>query len=121
VADLINAVVTGTPRTMPVNLPNGGQVANLPEGAVTECMGIADADGVRARDQVTVPSMLGEVVRRVQVSQELTVQAALEGDATLVLEALFADQMTSRLPHEQVVAMTDELLAAMAPWLPQFA
>jgi alpha-galactosidase len=121
VADLIRAVVTGKPRALPMNLPNTGQVTTLPDGAITECMGIADADGVRPRDQVAVPSILGEYLRRIHASQELTVEAALSGNRTTVLEAMLADQMVSRLPYEQVVAMTDELLSATASWLPQFA
>jgi len=121
VADLINAVVTGKPRWLPMNLPNTGQVSNLPEGAITECIGIADNTGVHPRDQVTVPSVLGEYLRRINVSQELTVEAALTGHRTTVLEAMLSDQMAGRLPYEHVVAMTDELLAATAPWLPRFA
>ena len=120
VADLISAVVSGTSRALPMNLPNTGQVTTLPAGAITECMGIADADGVHPRDEVAVPSVLGEYLRRVHASQELTVEAALSGDRTTVLEAMLADQMAGRLPYERVVAMTDELLAATAPWLPQF-
>jgi alpha-galactosidase/6-phospho-beta-glucosidase family protein len=121
VADLINAVVTGKPRWLPMNLPNSGQVTNLPEGTITECIGIADANGVHPRDHVTVPSVLGEYLRRINASQELTVEAALTGDRTTVLEAMLTDQMAGRLPYEHVVAMTDELLAATAPWLPQFS
>jgi alpha-galactosidase/6-phospho-beta-glucosidase family protein len=121
VADLISAVVTGTPRALPMNLPNTGQVTTLPDGAITECMGIADADGVHARDRVAVPSILGEYLRRIHASQELTVDAALSGNRTTVLEAMLADQMVSRLPYQGVVAMTDELLVATAPWLPTFA
>jgi alpha-galactosidase/6-phospho-beta-glucosidase family protein len=121
VADLISAVVTGKARALPMNLPNTGQVATLPAGAITECMGIADGDGVRARDQVEVPGIMGEYLRRIHASQELTVDAALNGDRTTVLEAMLADQMVGRLPYEQVVAMTDEMLAATAAWLPQFA
>jgi hypothetical protein len=34
---------------------------------------------------------------------------------------MLADPMAGVLPIEHVVAMTDELLAACAPWLPQFA
>ena len=34
---------------------------------------------------------------------------------------MLADQMVSRLPYQGVVAMTDELLVATAPWLPTFA
>jgi alpha-galactosidase len=121
VADLISAVVTGRPCALPMNLPNTGQVTTLPDGAITECMGIADADGVHARDEVAVPSILGEYLRRIHVSQELTVDAALSGNRTTVLEAMLADQMVGRLPYEHVVAMTEELLVATAPWLPQFA
>ncbi len=121
VADLISAMVTGKPRALPMNLPNTGQVTTLPDGAITECMGIADADGVHARDRVAVPSILGEYLRRIHASQELTVDAALSGNRTTVLEAMLADQMVSRLPYQGVVAMTDELLVATAPWLPTFA
>jgi alpha-galactosidase/6-phospho-beta-glucosidase family protein len=54
-------------------------------------------------------------------SQELTVNAAVSGDRTKALEAMFADPMAGSLPFEHVVAMTDELLAATRPWLPQFS
>jgi alpha-galactosidase len=121
VADLIDAVVTGNERWLPMNLPNTGQTTNLPPGAITECIGIADKDGVHPRDVVTVPSVLGEYLRRINVSQELTVEAALTGNRTTVLEAMLSDQMAGRLPYERVVSMTDELLAATAPWLPAFA
>jgi alpha-galactosidase len=120
VAPLLEALVTGKPRDLPVNLPNRGQVANLPDGVVVEAMGTADGNGLRARDVVDVPSVLGEYLRRVSVSQELTVDAALTGDRTAVFEAMLADPMAGRLPYEEVAAMTGEMLTATAPWLPQF-
>jgi alpha-galactosidase len=88
---------------------------------VVEAMGTIDADGVRPRDVVEVPSVLGEYLRRVAVSQELTVDAALTGDRTTVFEAMLADPMAGRLPYEEVATMTEELLTATAPWLPQFS
>jgi len=121
VADVLEGVVTGEDRDLPMNLPNTGQVSNLPEGAVVECIGISGAGGPRPRDQVTVTSVLAEYLHRIWWSQELTVDAALQGDRTLVLEAMLTDQMAGRLPYEHVVAMTDELLEATAAWLPQFA
>ena len=33
-----------------MNLPNTGQVPDLPAGVIVEAMGVADGDGVRARD-----------------------------------------------------------------------
>jgi alpha-galactosidase/6-phospho-beta-glucosidase family protein len=50
----------------------------------------------------------------------LTVDAALTGDRTRVIEAMLTDPMAGQLPYEHLVAMTGELLAATAPWLPQF-
>lgn len=121
VATLLEGLVTGTERHLPVNLPNQGQVASLPEGVVVEAIGLTGPAGVRPRDVVSVPGWMGEHLRRVAASEEMTVEAALTGDPGLVLGAMLTDPMTSRLPHEQVVALRDELLVATAPWLPAFA
>jgi alpha-galactosidase len=121
VAPLVDSLLTGTPRPLPVNLPNRGQVQNLDDDIVVECIGLATDHRVEARDSVTVPSILGEQLRRVATAEELTVEAALSGNRTTVLEAMLADPMAGRLPYEQVVTMTDELLAATSRWLPQFA
>jgi len=95
-------------------------VTNLADGAVVEIIGVADGSGVRGRDRTTVPGVMGEYVRRVNVAQEWTVEAALTGDRLLVLEAMLADAMATQIAYDDVVAMTDEMLAATAPWLPQF-
>jgi alpha-galactosidase len=106
---------------LPVNLPNTGQVTSLPAGVVVECMGVATAGQVTARDRVAVSGYLGEQLRRIVASQELTVEAALSGSRRTALEAMLADPCAAVLPFEDSVAMTDELLAATAPWLPRFA
>ena len=118
VAPLIDAVVTGTERHLPVNLPNTGQVVGLPDGAVVECIGIVDGSGVRPRDAAT-PGGLTEHLRRVVTSQELTVQAALSEDRCQVLQAMLADPVAGTLAWENLTAMTDELLASTSPWLPR--
>ena len=120
VAELIEGVVTGTERNLPMNLPNRGQVENLPEDVVVECIGVTGASGVRPRDTAHVGSVLGEYLRQITTSQELTVDAALSGDRTRVVEAMLTDQLAGHLPYEQLVTMTDELLASTAPWLPRF-
>jgi alpha-galactosidase len=120
VAPLIDGIVSGSPRSLPVNLPNSGQVTDLPHGVYVECMGTVDGDGVRPRDTASAGAA-AEHLRRVVTSQELTVEAALSGDRSLVLRAMLADPVAGTLPWEHVRAMTDELLAASAPWLPQFS
>ncbi len=121
VALLLDGLVTGTPRSLPVNLPNEGNVTNLPDRSVVEIMGIADGSGVHGRDRTTVPGIMGEFLRRINIVQEWTVEAALTGDRTLVLEAMLADPMAGQLAYDDIVTMTDEMLDATAGWLPQFA
>ncbi len=120
VAELIAGITTGEERHMPMNLPNHGQVQNLPDDVVVECIGVTGASGVRPRDTAGVGSVLGEYLRQIVASQEITVDAALTGDRTRVIEAMLTDQLAGHLPYERLVAMTDELLAATAPWLPNF-
>ena len=118
-APLLEAIVTGNTCSLPVNLPNRGQVTDLPADVVVECMGTVDAGGVRPRD-VASAGALAEHLRRVVTSQELTVEAALTGDRRLVLQAMLADPLAGSQPWENVVDMTEEMLAASARWLPQF-
>jgi alpha-galactosidase len=120
VAPLIDAVVTKKKVSLPMNLPNTGQVTDLPMGVVVECMG-AVADGSVGPRDVTSAGAAAEHLRRVVESQELTVEAALAGDRRLVLSAMLADPVAGSLPFEHVSALTDEMLAATSPWLPQFA
>jgi alpha-galactosidase len=121
VAPLLEGLVTGRDQTLPGNVPNTGQVENLPDDVVVECMVVAGSEGVAPRDRAAVPSFLGEHLRRVVSSQELTVEAAVSGDPTTALEAMLADPMAGALPYEDVRSMTEELLAATAPWLDRFA
>ena len=61
------------------------------------------ASGVRGRDQATVPGIMGEFLRRINVVQEWTVEAAITGDRTLVLEAMMADPMAGQLAYDDIV------------------
>ena len=122
VAAVIQCRLNGTPGWFPVNLPNEGQVADLPAGAVVESFGVVDGDGVRGREVVSLPPAAADTVRRVTMAQELTVAAALEGSRDLVVDALRADPLTSRIDvGDAVERLADEMLAATSPWLPQFA
>jgi alpha-galactosidase len=78
-------------------------------------------DGVRGRDRVNLPPAMAECLRRVSASQELAVQASIEGDRDLVFEAMFLDPLAGRIDYDRVGTMTDTMLAATRPWFPQFA
>jgi alpha-galactosidase len=121
VAPLIDSMLRDTPRHFPLNIPNAGQCPDLPDDVVVESVCTVDGGGVRGRDRAQCPPGLAEHLRRVSASQELTVEAALTGRRELVFEAMLADPLSSRIDWDLLQAMTDDLLDATAPWLPQFA
>jgi alpha-galactosidase/6-phospho-beta-glucosidase family protein len=120
VAPLIDSLSTGTLRTLPLNLPNQGQVADLPPEVTVEAMCLADDRGVAGRDRAALPPFLAEHLRRVSASQELTVDAALAGDRGKVTEALLSDPLAGRIDFGRLAQMADDLVHATGPWLPQF-
>jgi len=121
VAPVIQCLVLDQPGHFPLNVPNEGQVADLPLGATVESICIVDGGGVRGRDAVSLPMGMAECLRRVSASQELTVDAAVTGDRDTAFAAMLLDPLTSRLGYDAIAAMTEEMLAATGEWLPQFA
>ena len=77
--------------------------------------------GLRGRAPVTAPDPVGEWLRRVVAAQEATVEAAITGSRDKAVEAMLLDPLAGRADFDHVEQMTDEMLTATAPWLPQFA
>ncbi len=121
VAPIIVCHREGKPGHFPLNLPNRGQVADLPDGVVVESMGVVDGDGPRGRDVASLPPIMAEYLRRVSAAQELTVEAALTGSRDTVFEAMLADPLAGRLDYDALGRMVDEMLVATSRWLPQFS
>jgi alpha-galactosidase/6-phospho-beta-glucosidase family protein len=121
VAPLIDSLITGTPRSLPLNIPNHGSVADLPESVVVEAMCVANERGVQGRHRASLPPFLAEHMKRIAASQEFTVQAALTGERGLVLDAMQTDPLCGRMDVRSLEQMAGELLSATGAWLPQFA
>ncbi len=121
VAAMIDSRLRNKPRSFPLNLANSGQCPDLPYDAVVESMGTVDGEGVRAREETSAPPLLAEYLRRVSASQELVVEAALSGERQLVFEAMLADPLASTVDYDQLWKMTNEMIDASSPWLPQFS
>ncbi len=117
---VIDSLVTGERRELPANIPNVGQVPDVPPEAVVESICVIDDSGIRGRDVAPLPPPFAELVRRHVAVGELTVAAALEGDRALAEAAFFLDPLAGRGELHQTEAMVDELLTATAAWLPQF-
>jgi alpha-galactosidase len=117
---VIDSLVTGQSRHLPVNIPNAGQVPDAPDEVVVESICVIDGDGIRGRDVAPLPGPYAELVRRHVAVQEMTVAAGLDGDRRLAESAFFLDPLAGRGDLQQTEDMIDELLSATATWLPQF-
>lgn len=121
VATIIDARLRDRTRRLPLNITNSGQCPDLPDGVVVESMCEVDGSGVHGGNPVYAPPVLGEYLRRVSASQEMTVEAALSGNRDLVFQAMLADPLASTIDYDALWTLTNEMIDATAQWLPQFA
>src|SRR5262249_33990961 len=119
-APVIDSLVTGRARTLPLNIPNVGQCADLPRDAVTESMCIVGRHDIRGGEPVHAPPFFAAWLNGIVDARERTVQAALTGDRDLVHAAMMLDPHAGTLGLATIEQMTFELLQASKHWLPQF-
>jgi alpha-galactosidase len=118
--DIMKAFVTNTPFVDVVNMPNIGQIDNLPRGAVVETLGLVDASGFSPIAIGPMPEPLRSLLETHCHVQCMTLEAALTGNKELALKALMLDPLCSQLAPSDVRRMGEELLSATKAWLPQF-
>lgn len=120
-AELMNAVLTDTPCAIYGNLPNAGQIPQLPAGAAVETPCLADANGVRPTLVADIPPQLVALMRTQINVQELTVRALTEQNRDHIYHAAMMDPHTAaELDLRQIRALVDDLLTAHGPWLPDW-
>ncbi|PWR00795.1 alpha-glucosidase/alpha-galactosidase [Meridianimarinicoccus roseus] len=118
-ADLMNAVLTDTPMTIYGNLPNRGQIPQLPQGAAVETPCLVDANGVQPTTVTDIPPQLVALMRSQINVQELVVRALLEEDRSHIYHAAMMDPHTAaELDLRQIRALVDDLIEAHGDWLP---
>jgi alpha-galactosidase len=100
------------------NLPNNGAVPNLPDDAVLEMPVVATATGLRPIQLPDFPGTLAAIINRKLSSARLTVEAALQGDRRLFVEALLADGAVRE--HQLASNLAETLLEAHRESLPNF-
>jgi galacturan 1,4-alpha-galacturonidase len=116
---IIRAVTCGEKYIGIMNLPNVGQVSNLPYDAVVETYGVIDATGANAITYGDIPAGVQNILEPHVHQQELTVEAARKGSRAIALQVLLNDPLSSRLTIPQAKQMLDELLKANKQYLPQ--
>jgi alpha-galactosidase len=117
--DILRSIMFDLRRISSVNVPNTGYVPNLPGGAVLEIPGVATARGLRPVSVPDFPQPLAAIIERRLAPVTLTIEAALNGDRDLVVEAMLTDGAVS--DPDTARALTDRYLSEQAQYLPQFA
>jgi alpha-galactosidase len=116
--DILQTIWQGKQGFYSVNLPNKGQVANLPQGVILEGTTLVNGSGFHPLSFGELPPGITAILQRVIGIQELTVAAALSGSYQLLIQALLAEGHVCT--RQQAEALADALLAAQREWLPHF-
>jgi len=114
-ARVMAALAGGPSSRFIVNVPNQGQIDNLPRDAVVECIAEVDALGVRPLAVGALPYPAYAAIAPHVARQELIVEATLTGRREPALAALATDPLV----HDPatVEPMLYELLAANARFM----
>lgn len=116
---IITSIYKDQRKIFSANLPNNGAIPNLPSYAVLEMPAAASGKGFLPLHIDYFPDSLAAIINQRLACVELTVDAALEGDRRLMVEAMLADGAV----RDRGIAekLTDELLKAHKGLLPQFS
>jgi alpha-galactosidase/6-phospho-beta-glucosidase family protein len=118
ISDIIAAMWTGEDSVKFVNLPNAGQVRDLPPGAVVETYGALNGAGASGIVFGELPPPVAALVHPHVFNQEAIVQAGLTGDPDLAFRAFLNDPLVGN--RTDAKNMFDEMLEAQREYLPQF-
>jgi alpha-galactosidase/6-phospho-beta-glucosidase family protein len=116
-ADIIAAHVQGKPFIDVGNLPNRGQVANLPLGTVVETAVRVDRNGFSPIAFGPLPEPVRSFVEPYARVFDLAVEACFRGDRALALQALQLDPVCAHLNPHQARNLGERLLAAHASFV----
>ncbi|MCK0141244.1 alpha-glucosidase/alpha-galactosidase [Aliiroseovarius sp. F20344] len=121
-AEMMNAIVTGQSYTAYGNLPNTGQIPQLPLGAAVETPCLVDMNGVQPSVVTDIPPQLIALMRTQINVQELTVRALLDENPEHLYHAAMMDPHTAaELDLRQIRSLVSDLLVAHGDWVPEWA
>lgn len=118
---IIEALETGRIYRGHFNVPNRGHITNLPNGCIVEIPGFVDRAGIHSPVVGDLPLACAATLSASVRVQEMGMEAAVRGDATLLKQAMLHDPLVGAVcDPEEVWQMTDEMMIAQAQWLPQY-
>lgn len=111
-ADIIEAIWDNRQFIDVINAPNIGQVSNLPDGLVVETLGRVSSLGFEPLAAGALPEDVRRLIEPHAECLGLTVQAAIQSDRSVALEALRSDPLCSHLCDQRLKQMGEALLQA---------
>jgi alpha-galactosidase len=118
---IIEALETGRTYRGDFNIINQGHITNLPDGCAVEIPCFVDRTGIHVPVVGDLPLACAATCSASVHVQEMSVEAAVRGDALLLKQAMLHDPLVGAVCNpEEVWQMTDEMLVAQAQWLPQY-
>lgn len=118
VMDIIDSIRNNREIIVSANLPNMGQVPNLPSTAIVELPVITRNGTLHALQQEPLSSAIAGTLATRYEWVETIVESALEGNLDKFIQALVLDGYVESF--DMAVKLADELLAEQARYLPQF-
>jgi len=119
--DMIKALLGLGELVTNVNMPNRGQHAGLPEGAVVETNAIFGYDSVQPVVSGQLPAPVNNLVLHHVYNQETTLQAALENNAEMAFRAFVNDPLVYHLAPQEARSLFDRMLDNTKAYLPGWA
>ncbi len=118
---LLMKALTGLTRTVSnVNLPNAGQIPNLPLGEVVETNAVFARNSVRPVLAGALPEMIRDLTLPHVAVHELVLKAVQTQDRQLVVEAFLQDPNVRAKcrDRERIAALVDQMIEATKAYLP---
>lgn len=100
------------------NLPNIGQISNLPMGAIVETPVMINGSGIHPVHVGALPEPIAELCRRELTTARLGVDAVVEGSHEKALQCLLLDPVIRDIDIAK--AILDDYLITYRQYLPQF-
>lgn len=100
------------------NLPNTGQISNLPLGATVETPVIVNGAGIQPVHMGALPEPIAALLRREITTAQLCVDAVVEGSREKALQALLLDPVIPDISTAKKIL--DDYLTEYRAYLPQF-
>ena len=118
---IIEGLETGRVYRGHFNVVNNGCITNLDDDAIVEVPGYVDRNGVNIPQVGPLPLGCAAVCAQSINVQRLAVEAAVNGDRNLLIQAMMLDPLTGAVCNTYEIAqMVDELLVACEDLLPQY-